>query len=221
MHILSPSMLSADYGYLADNFATLRRAGVTWIHIDNMDGAFVPNLSIGIPIVKSVRKCTDLFFDVHLMINEPIRYVKEFAAAGSDLITVHYEACSDLDATLAAIHERGVKAGLSIKPKTPVEVLLPYLDKVDLILMMSVEPGFGGQSYIPESTARIAEVRKMIDESGRDIDLEVDGGVNDKTVQEVLDAGANVIVAGSAVFRGDLYETAKRFNDIVTARDQA
>ena len=185
------------------------------------DGAFVPNLSIGIPIVKSVRKCTDLFFDVHLMINEPIRYVKEFAAAGSDLITVHYEACSDLDATLAAIHECGIKAGLSIKPKTPVEVLLPYLDKVDLILMMSVEPGFGGQSYIPESTARIAAVRKMIDESGREIDLEVDGGVNDKTVQEVLDAGANVIVAGSAVFKGDLYETAKRFNDIVTARDQA
>ena len=219
-YTLSPSMLSADFSKIGEQFGILREAGVRWIHIDVMDGAFVPNLSLGVGEVKSIRKCSDLFFDVHLMINEPIRYIDAFADAGADLITVHYEACSYLRATLEKIKARGIKCAVSIKPKTPVDVLKDYLDDVDLILLMSVEPGFGGQSYIPESTERLAAIRKMITESGREIDLEVDGGINAKTIETVLDAGANVIVAGSAVFKDDLFETAKHFNDIVEARNK-
>ncbi len=155
------------------------------------------------------------------MVEEPIRYIDEFVKAGADLITVHYEACKDLDATLDKIREAGVKVAISIKPKTDVSVLEAYLDKVDLILLMSVEPGFGGQSYIPESTERLAAIRKMITESGRDIDLEVDGGVNDKTIHTVLDAGANIIVAGSAVFKEDLFAAAQAMHAIVDGRNHA
>ena len=219
MYILSPSMLSADFNRLGEQFKTLEEAGIKWLHIDVMDGMFVPNISLGVPVTKSIRKESNLYFDVHLMVEEPIRYIDEFVKAGADIITVHYEACKDLDATLKKIADNGVKSAVSIKPKTDTEVLKPYLDRVDMILLMSVEPGFGGQSYMPESTDRLRELRKMINESGREIDLEVDGGVNDETIHTVLDAGANVIVAGSAVFKGDLFETAKKINAIVEERN--
>lgn len=197
--LIAPSILSADFAHLGDALATLERAGADWVHVDVMDGMFVPNLTIGPPVIKALRKCTALPFDVHLMIEKPERYLADFRNAGADVITVHAEACTHLHRTLCAIRELGAQAGVSLNPATPVSVIENVLDELDLILIMSVNPGFGGQVFIPQALTKLAQVSKMID--GRPIHLEVDGGVTPKNAAEIRAAGANVLVAGSAVFK--------------------
>lgn len=216
MNILAPSILAADCTRLGEQIAQVKEGGAQYLHIDVMDGVFVPSLSFGICIVESLRKIKDIIFDVHLMITEPVRYIEEFAKSGADIITVHLEACEDVQATLLKIRECGCKAGLSIKPGTPVTEVMPWLGLVDMVLVMSVEPGFGGQKYIEASTERIRQIRNMITESGRDVALEVDGGVNLSNVEMVMDAGADVIVAGSAVFEGDVLQNTKKFMEIIS-----
>ena len=208
-NILSPSILAADFAILGEQIKEADEAGAAYIHIDVMDGVFVPSISFGMPVITSIRKTTKKIFDVHLMIVEPERFVKEFAECGADSITFHIEATEDVDEIIDLIHGLGCKAGMSIKPRTPVEVVEKYLHKLDMLLVMTVEPGFGGQKYIPESTERIREIRRMADEQGLDLDIQVDGGITKENVQVVLDAGANVIVAGSAVFRGNISENVK------------
>ena len=208
-NILSPSILAADFAILGEQIKEADEAGAEYIHIDVMDGVFVPSISFGMPVITSIRKTTKKIFDVHLMIVEPERFVKEFAECGADSITFHIEATEDVDEIIDLIHDWGCKAGMSIKPRTPVEVVEKYLHKLDMLLVMTVEPGFGGQKYIPESTERIREIRRMADEQGLDLDIQVDGGITKENVQVVLDAGANVIVAGSAVFRGNISENVK------------
>lgn len=211
MNILSPSILSADFWHLGEDIRCVEQENVPWLHVDVMDGIFVPSISFGMPVLKCVRKQTDLFLDVHLMIDRPERYVKEFADSGADLINFHLEATDQVKETIEAIRALGKKVGITIKPKTPVEELAPYLDLVDMVLVMTVEPGFGGQKLIPECIDKVREVRRMLDERGLDIDLEVDGGINIDNVQVALEAGANVIVAGSAVFKDDIGANVRAF----------
>ena len=218
MNILSPSMLAADFSKLGEELSAIEKGGAQYLHIDVMDGMFVPSISFGMPVIKSLRKCSDLVFDVHLMIEKPERYIREFASSGADIITVHAEACTHLDRTLTAIREAGCKAGVALNPSTPLNVLEYVLDKVDMVLIMTVNPGYGGQKYLPAMTRKIRQLRDLLDESGRNIDIEVDGGVNLQNVETILDAGANVIVAGSAVFGPATEQSARAFMEILNRR---
>ncbi|MCR5101877.1 MAG: ribulose-phosphate 3-epimerase [Butyrivibrio sp.] len=214
-NILCPSILSADFSKLGEQIKTVDDAGAEYLHIDVMDGSFVPSISFGMPVIKSIRGITDMVFDLHLMILDPIRYIKEFAEIGADIITFHIEATNDPDAVIDEIHKYGKKASISLKPGTDVEVLRPYLDKLDMILLMAVEPGFGGQKFIPATLDRIKAVRQMLNEKNLDTDIEIDGGVYANNVQMVLDAGANVIVSGSGIYKGDPVENVKAFQKIL------
>ena len=200
MRIVAPSILSADFGNLERDTLMLNRSQAEWVHVDVMDGIFVPNISFGFPVLKAVTKVSTKVIDTHLMICDPIRYVEQFAKAGSDYVTFHYEAAEDIDACIEAIHKAGAKAGISIKPATEPEVLEPWLHKVDMVLVMSVEPGFGGQSFMPYSLDKVRRLRAMVEQTNPNCLIEIDGGISATNAAEVFDAGVDVVVAGSAVF---------------------
>lgn len=214
MIILSPSILGADFTKLGEQVRAVDQAGSEYIHLDVMDGAFVPSISFGMPVIKSLRECTERFFDVHMMVEEPGRYVDAMKEAGADLICVHQEACAHLDRTLNQIREAGMQTAVALNPATSIETVDLVLPQVDMVLLMSVNPGFGGQKYIPYVTGKIRAFRKRCDALGLSTRIEVDGGITQANVREVLEAGADVIVAGSAVFRGNPEQNVKEFLDI-------
>lgn len=211
MNYLAPSILSADFCELGRDIELVEKAGAPYLHIDIMDGMFVPSISFGMPVLKCIKKRSNLFMDVHMMVEQPQRYVEELIGLGADGVTIHVEACDCVEKTLTKIRTLGAKSGIAINPETPVSAVLPYLGMVDMVLVMTVHPGFGGQKYIAECTDKIREVRHVINEKYPDVKLEIDGGVTLDNLQMNLEAGADVIVAGSAVFKGDIEENVKEF----------
>lgn len=214
-YILAPSILAADFNNLGEEMKKTERNGAQYIHFDVMDGMFVPSISFGMPVLKSIHDTTEQVMDAHLMVQEPIRYIEAFKDAGADIVTIHLEACENVEETIAKIRECGMKVGLSICPETSEKEVEHLLSKIDMLLVMSVHPGFGGQKFIPESLDKIRAIRKMIEEQGLNVDIQVDGGIYLTNVREVLDAGANIIVAGSAVFKGDPAQNTKEFMEIL------
>ena len=201
MTYIAPSLLAANFAHLAEDVKRVEDGGAEYLHLDVMDGAFVPNISFGAGVISDLRKDSKMFFDVHLMIMEPIRYLDDFIAAGADGITVHLESCKNCREALQYIKDRNVRVGLAISPDTPYDVVIPYLDMVDMILVMTVEPGFGGQAMIPETIEKVRAIRNYCNENGIEMDIEVDGGINENNAILAIEAGANVIVAGSAIFK--------------------
>ena len=213
--ILSPSVLSADFAILGEQLAALKKCGVTNIHYDVMDGMYVPSISFGMPVLKSIRQCTDLVLDVHMMVVDPDRYVEDFRKSGADIITVHAEACTHLDRVVNHIKETGAKAAVALNPATPLSALEYVLPELDMVLLMTVNPGFGGQKYIPYCTDKIRALRKIADQVNPGLSIQVDGGINPATVRTVLEAGADNLVAGSAVFNGDLTANAEALMNVM------
>ncbi len=217
---LAPSILAADFSKLGEQIAIVEQAGAEYLHIDVMDGNYVPSISFGMPVIASIRKHTGLIFDVHLMIDEPIRYLEEFKRAGADIITVHAEACTHLHRTITRIKELGMKAGVALNPATPLSEIEYVLDDLDMVLIMTVNPGFGGQTLIPGMIKKIEELKNMTRVLEHDFDIQVDGGITLENIQDVIEAGANVIVAGTSVFRGDIVKNIEEFKEHFNRYDQ-
>ena len=201
MIIISPSVLAADFSKLGDEVKKVELAGAEYIHLDVMDGMFVPNISFGAPVISAIRKSTSAVFDVHLMINDPQRYIDDFIKAGADLITIHYESCDDPISVVSYIKSKGIRAAVALKPATPIDLLFPIIPMLDMVLIMTVEPGFGGQKMIPETVEKARALRAYLNKNGFTTDIQVDGGITPDNVNRVVDAGANIIVAGSAIFK--------------------
>ncbi len=215
MNILSPSMLAADFGRLKPQLDTLEKNDIKWLHVDVMDGMFVPSISFGMPVIASIRKQCGLFFDTHLMVVDPERYIMDFKNAGSDLLTVHVEACKDTACTMKKVKEVGMQAGITLNPETDVKEILPFVGMADLVLVMSVHPGFGGQKFIPEALDKARAIKKELLKVNPSCRLEMDGGINLSNLESVLGSGVDTIVAGTAIFGGDIEDNIKRFRGIM------